>query len=172
MPSGSQHYSIYQHISTISSHTILFKPSASVPLSKNTSLIKHVLRQPIHLLRMHNRHWNPSSQETLRPYSGRPPTRLPRWEGRGLGRTYRTRVLPELLQQRVTRDPKEVGTKGGSICTKSEEARVQAIASRFAECKREARDEQGDYEVGREVGEDVVCLGRLARAEDGGVNVR
>ena len=55
---------------------------------------------------------------------------------------------------------------------KSEEARVQVIASRLAECKREARDEQGDYEAGSEVGEDVVCLEKLARVEDSGVNVR
>lgn len=49
---------------------------------------------------------------------------------------------------------------------KSEEVRVYAIASRFADRKREARNEQGDYEVGSEVGEDVVCLGKLAGAED------
>ena len=48
---------------------------------------------------------------------------------------------------------------------KSEEARVQVISSRVAECKREARDEQGDYETGSEVGEDVVCLEKLARVE-------
>ena len=55
---------------------------------------------------------------------------------------------------------------------KGEEARLQAIASRFAKCKHEARDEQGDYDVGSEMGEDVVCLGKLAAAEDSGVDVR
>ena len=55
---------------------------------------------------------------------------------------------------------------------KGEEARLQAIASRFAKCEHEARDEQGDNDVGSEMGEDVVCLGKLARAEDSGGDVR
>ena len=168
MSSGSQHYSIYQHINTIHHTQSYSKPSASIFHSHSTPVSQHVFRQPIHLFRMHNHHWNSSSQATLRPYAGRPPTRLPRWEGGRCGWTYRTRILPELLPQWIASNSEEVGTKGGGMYKKSEEARLQAIASRFAERKREARDEQGDYEAGSAVGEDVVCLGKLARAEDSG----
>ena len=65
-----------------------------------------------------------------------------------------------------------MGTKRGIMHKEGEEARLQAIASQFAKRKHEARDEQGDYDVGSEMGEDVVCLGTLARAEDSEVDVR